>query len=187
MEINKDHFISVEAAGAGFAASIALAAKFHGQLISAKPALFAAGIALPDEGDGTVAFRLSAEEFDRALAACRKVRATLREQADGWQKRPLFERQWTVRDFRKEAGMPVEEWLEGLDKMEAALAARDADALAGLRLSIDRLAGYYGHLAKLAADYYKDPAKRDEYVGIVLGWQREAEELAGALGHESHV
>ena len=181
LEMNKDHLISVEAAGAGFAAAIALASKFHGQLLGAKAALIAAGIVLPDEGGAARAIRLSAEEFDRALAACQKIRATLKEQSDGWQKRPLFERQWTFRDFRKEAGMPVEDWLEALGKLKAALAAHNAEALAKLHPPLDRLAGYYGHLAKLAADYFKEPDKRDEYVGIVHGWRREVEELAGAL------
>ena len=75
----------------------------------------------------------------------------------------------------------MEDWLDTLGKLEAALTAQDAGALAKLRIPLDKLASYYGHLAKLAADYFKDPIKRDEYVGIVHGWRREAEELAEAL------
>ncbi len=182
LAMNKDHVISVEAAGAGFAAAIALAARFHGQLLSAKPALMAAGIALPDDGGDARTIELHPEQFDRALELCRAVRATLREQSEGWQARPLFERQWTIRDFRKEAGMPAEDWLEALEKLENALAARDARAVSRLGIPLDRLAGYYRHLADLAMGYFKDSAKREEYVGIVRGWEREAGELTEMLG-----
>ena len=181
LEANKDHLLSVEAAGAGLAAAAALAARFHGQSIGAKAALIAAGIEAPEEAGDAAPPELTADEFAQALAACRKVRTTLKEQADGWEKRPLFERQWTLRDFRKEAGMTVEDWLEALGRLAEALAARDAAALAKLHTPLGRLAGYYGHLAELAAGYFKDPAKRDEYVGIVRGWRREVEELIESL------
>ena len=37
------------------------------------------------------------------------------------------------------------------------------------------------HLADLAAGYFKDPVKRDEYVDIVHGWQQETAALAKVL------
>jgi NAD(P)-dependent dehydrogenase (short-subunit alcohol dehydrogenase family) len=185
LEMNSNHLISVEAAGAGFAASIALAGKFHGQLTSSKAALFAAGIGLPGEESAAENVQLSAEEYERALAACQKVRRTLQEQAEGWRARPLFERQWMLRDFRKEAGLPVEEWLEGLARLEKALSNRDAAALAQSRLPLERLSSYYGHLAKMAEGYFKDPAQRDEYIAIIHGWQGEAEELVEELARRT--
>ena len=39
---------------------------------------------------------------------------------------------------------------------QAALAAHHAEALTRLHSPLDRLAGYYGHLAKLAADCFKE-------------------------------
>ena len=117
LEMNSNHLISVEAAGAGFAASIALAGKFHGQLTSSKAALFAAGIACPAKK----ARRRMCSFPPKSMSAPWlpvKVRRTLQEQAEGWRARPLFERQWMLRDFRKEAGLPVEEWLEGLARLE---------------------------------------------------------------------
>ncbi|HOL17781.1 MAG TPA: SDR family NAD(P)-dependent oxidoreductase [Bacillota bacterium] len=185
LEMNKNHLISVEAAGAGFAAAIALAGKFHGQLLSARPALFAADIDLPGEESAAENVPLSEEEYARALAACQKVRRTLQEQVEGWRARPLFERQWMLRDFRKEAGLPVEDWLEGLAGLEIALSKREAAAPAQLRLPLERLSSYYGHLAKMAADYFKDPAQRDEYIAVIHGWQQEVAELVEALGRKT--
>lgn len=181
LEMNKAHLISAEAAGAGFAAAIALAPKFHGNLLSSKPALVAAGIEIPDETDGAKPLELTVEERARALAACRKVRSTLKEQSGGWRERPVFERQWMIRDFRKVAGMPVEDWLDALEKLEEALASQSVAAAMQPRAPLGSLSDYYNHLAELAAGYYRDPTPRDEYVGIVRGWQREVEELIESL------
>jgi hypothetical protein len=48
--ILKDQTISVEAAGAGFAASVALAEQFKGQETASIPALIVAGIEVPKDG-----------------------------------------------------------------------------------------------------------------------------------------
>jgi hypothetical protein len=64
---------------------------------------------------------ITPEKRKLARTLCARVRLTLKEQSDGWISRPLFERQWVIRDFKKTAGMPVEEWLDTLAHPEAAL------------------------------------------------------------------
>jgi hypothetical protein len=51
-----------------------------------------------------------------------------------------------VRDFKKNAGLPVERWLEVLRELEKVLERRDPSALLKLNPPIDRLASYYQHL-----------------------------------------
>jgi len=176
------HMITAEAAGAGFAAAVALAERFRGQEIGAKQALVAAGIDLARVEQEGGKLLLAGEEWDKALGLCRSTRSTLAEQAEGWVKRPLFERQWVVRDFRKYAGMPVEDWLALLARLENALAARDPAETAAVRAPLARLAAYYEHLGKVMEGYEKDPDKVAEYGRIVGGWRREATELAALLG-----
>ncbi|HAA86571.1 MAG TPA: hypothetical protein DCE14_09550 [Kosmotogaceae bacterium] len=57
-----------------------------------------------------------------AYRICGRVYSNLLEQSEGWKKRSLFERQWMLRDFKKNAGMTVEQWLDLLKRLEAALA-----------------------------------------------------------------
>jgi hypothetical protein len=90
----------------------------------------------------------------------------------------LFERQWVVRDFRKTAGLPAEEWLEALKRLEQGLQGEGALIIPPL----DRLAGYYHHLGELAKGYEKDPVKLQENLSHVYGWKEEVEALARALG-----
>jgi NAD(P)-dependent dehydrogenase (short-subunit alcohol dehydrogenase family) len=175
--MNKSAVLSVEEAGAGFAVSILFAEKFRGQEISSIQALKAADI---NFGAGEVeapSAAVDADKREQARGLCERVRTTLKEQADGWKQRSLFERQWVIRDFKKIAGMPVEEWLVTLERLEGSIKSGEAVS----RPPLEKLAGYYNHLAELAKGYEKDSAKLEENLRYVYGWKDEVEELEKAL------
>jgi hypothetical protein len=172
-KMNKNAMLSVEEAGAGFAASIVFAEKFRGQEISSMQALKAADIQYGAANEENMAVVISKEHREQARDLCARVRKTLQEQSDGWKKRSLFERQWVIRDFKKTAGMPAEEWLEALANLE-----RELQGGAPItRLALDKLAGYYNHLAELAKGYEKNSAKLEENLRYVYGWKDEVEKL----------
>ena len=178
-EMNKTAVLSVEEAGAGFAVSVVLAEKFRGQEISSIQALKAAdinfGVSQTDKQPG----KLDPKKLGEAQALCEAVRVTLKEQADGWKSRSLFERQWVVRDFRKTAGMPVEEWLETLRQLEEDLPRGIVS-----HPPLKKLAGYYEHLAELAKGYEKDPRKLEENLRHVYRWRDEVNELSKRIQSE---
>lgn len=165
--------LSVEEAGAGFAASVVFAEKFRGQEISSLQALKAADIHFGTAQVETEPAEIHADKRRQARVLCEAVRLTLQEQADGWKSRSLFERQWVVRDFRKTAGMPVEEWLETLRQLEENLQRSVVS-----HPPLEKLAGYYEHLAELAKGYEKDPVKLEENLRQVYHWRDEVKELA---------
>ncbi len=95
--------------------SIVFAERFKGMEISSIQALKAADI---NFGEGGAKPRMQASAQSAEKEARRLMPAgapTLQEQSDDWKKRSLFERQWVIRDFRKTAGMSVDEWLEALE------------------------------------------------------------------------
>lgn len=153
---NSGAVLSVEAAGAGFAAAVAQADRYAGQEISSAQALIDAGIELDAPSP------LAAATDAAGLA---RVRATLAEQLEGWKSRSFFERQWMLRDFKQRAGMPVERMLEELERGTVQ------------RPSLEKLSAFYGHMGELAAGYVKDPAEREEQARIVAGWKSEVEAL----------
>jgi len=175
--------ISAEAAGAGFAAAIALAERYRDQEISSLQVLHDAGIALSNEGQAPTR-TFGADTFEQIRAAAQRVRETLAEQSAGWADRSIFERQWLIRTFRSRAGMPVEGWLEALARLERAAAEQDAAGVTAFRASLDALAGYYAYLGEMAKGYAKDAAEREEQLAIVRGWQEDVEALAGVLEEE---
>ncbi len=87
----KSAILSVEAAGAGFAAAIALAERYGGQEIASMQALHDAGIELPAQAQGLPEISLSEEELARARELCRRMHSTLAEQSAGWKERSVFE------------------------------------------------------------------------------------------------
>ncbi|RPJ21386.1 MAG: SDR family NAD(P)-dependent oxidoreductase [Chloroflexi bacterium] len=179
---NKGAVLSVEEAGAGFAASVVFARKFRGQEISSIQALKAADINYGREAEEQSAGidaekqKYSEEDLQQLRASCEAVHLTLREQSEDWKRRSLFERQWVIRDFRKTAGMPVEEWLETLRQLEENLGHGMVS-----RPPLEKLAGYYNHLAELAKGYEKDPLKLEENLRHVYRWRDEVETLEKLL------
>ena len=185
-EMNKAAVLSVEEAGAGFAVSVIFAERFRGQEISSIQALKAADINFGSAQAEEPPAEINAEKrnypeghLQQAQALCEAVRVTLKEQSDDWRRRSLFERQWVIRDFRKTAGMPVEEWLEMLRQLEENLRQRGIVSRPPLPLA--KLAGYYDHLAELAKGYEKDPAKLEENLRHVYRWRDEVKALDESL------
>jgi len=176
-EMNKGAVLSVEEAGAGFAVSVVFAEKFRGQEISSMQALKAADINFGGVEEGKASAEISFERRKQAKALCEAVLVTLKGQSEGWKSRSLFERQWVIRDFKKTAGMPVEEWLSNLGRLQESLQG-DGTVMS---LPLERLAGYYEHLAELAKGYEKDAAKLKENLRHVYGWRDEVKELERML------
>jgi NAD(P)-dependent dehydrogenase (short-subunit alcohol dehydrogenase family) len=172
-EMNKGAVLSIEEAGAGFAASIVFAEKFRGQEISSIQALKAADINFGAGDAKNESAGISSEKRNQAQALCEAVYITLKEQSDGWKSRSLFERQWVIRDFKKTAGMPVEEWLLTLERLGECLRGEGMVS----RPPLEKLASYYEHLAELAKGYEKDRAKLEENLRHVYGWRDEVNEL----------
>ena len=175
--MNRNAVLSIEEAGAGFAASVVFAEKFRGQEISSLQALKAADINFGTVAGKDESVEISPEKRKHAQALCEAVRVTLKEQSEGWKSRSLFERQWVVRDFKKTAGMPVEEWLSSLEHLEDGL--RDEGTVT--HPPLEKLAAYYEHLADLAKGYEKDNAKLEESLRHVYGWRDEVQALEKML------
>jgi NAD(P)-dependent dehydrogenase (short-subunit alcohol dehydrogenase family) len=176
MQMNQNAILTVEEAGAGFALAVVFAERFRGQEISSMQALKAAdinfGSAAPEVKSSS-----SKEERQRRLELCQAVRKTLEEQSQGWKQRSIFERQWVLRDFKKTAGMPVEEWLENLSRLEESI--KSDVPIAAPPLS--KLASYYKRLGELAKGYEKDPVKLEESLRHVYRWKEDVDQLEKML------
>ena len=138
--MNKRFEISPEAAGTGFAASIALASKYHGQEIGSIQVLRDIGIALTNKKkEETISGNLT----DQVPELYGLVQKTYVEQSEGWKKRNLFERQWVLRDFKKTTGMSVDEMLTILRNMGDN--AQKQASIGEYVEPLKRLSRYYEH------------------------------------------
>jgi NAD(P)-dependent dehydrogenase (short-subunit alcohol dehydrogenase family) len=182
---NRGAVLSVEAAGAGFAAAIALAPRYGGQEISSGQALIDAGIDL-EQGPAETSSRAQVSDSSEAVALCGRVRDTLASQADGWKERSFFERQWMVRDFKQHAGVPIERCLEALTAIQARIASGAAPTGAERQILV-KLAGFYAHMAELARGYVKDVAQRDQQMALIGGWKGDVDRLVESVTRTTAV
>ncbi len=179
LEMNKDFEISPEAAGAGFAAAIALAQKYHGTEIGSIQALKAIGIELGIEEENKKVIIPKVTDMKRALELFQLVMKTFKEQSEGWSKRNIFERQWVFRDFKKNTNMSVEEMraeLNGLgDNLQTGRpTARFVDPL-------NKLYGYYVHQQEMLKGFEKITKKQVEGQAIIETWKRDVKGLIETL------
>jgi hypothetical protein len=175
--LNKNALLSIEEAGAGFACSILLADRFRGQEISSIQALKAADINYGIGGTENHPFTMELEKRKQVEKLCEAVLHTLREQSEGWKTRSLFERQWVLRDFKKSSGMPVEEWLSMLEELKEQLCSQNDIKCPPL----EKLAGYYDHLAEVSKGYEKNTTILEENLRHIYGWREEVENLEKSL------
>ncbi len=177
----KEQWLSVEAAGAGFAAAIALAPRFRGMETYSVAGLNAAGIEDNSSQPESTTAGLSSEQSAAALELCREVRATLVKEHEGWLKRSLFERNWMLRDFKQNAGMPVEQVLKELESLESCLQANEFSSLGRSAELVRQVDHYYQHYQALAQGAIKDPEKGKELTTMMDGWRAAAKKLVEAL------
>jgi NAD(P)-dependent dehydrogenase (short-subunit alcohol dehydrogenase family) len=178
--LSKEVLLTAEEAGAGFAAAVALADKFRGQEISSHAALHAIGITI-----GKVADENNPREIPwaRALPLAEKACSDLEEQYKGWMEMVVFKRQWILRDFKKGAGMPVEQWLDSLRSLREAIRSKDRARVESLKPPFDKLSAQYSHMLEMLNEYEKDRAKLEEGRAAILGWITTINELNALLGH----
>jgi len=184
LEMNKNFEISPEAAGAGFAASIALASKYHGQETSSIQVLREIGIVVGEQDKQQTIPTKPISEPPVVLNGkpdelYKRVIKTYIEQSDGWKKRNLFERQWMSRDFKKNTGMSIDEMLTALKRIESSL-IRKVPLQDSIEV-LEKLTAYYEHQQVQLRGFEKDPKKLQENLEIIDGWKMDIKLLLQSM------
>lgn len=190
-ELNKNAQISPEAAGAGFALSVALAKKYNGQETSSIQVLREANIPFRDQEENETKQQEPEQKQEAQTAKpsenritpelYQAVLKTYLEQSEGWKKRNLFERQWISRDFKKNTSISI-------DEMQTTLKILGNNLKTGASTSefiepLSQLAAYYQHQQEQLRGFEKNPQKLEENLKIIEVWIRNAKALAQALSH----
>jgi NAD(P)-dependent dehydrogenase (short-subunit alcohol dehydrogenase family) len=181
-QMSSEAMIPVEEAGAGFAAAIAMAKQYDGHEISSMSALVDAGIPIRGREESTT--RPASSPVDPHLLAesTREVRDALVKQNADWKRYSIFFRQWMVRDFKKNAGMPMDAWLVKLKELESAVEKQgNIQPLIEARARLQQLDAFYDHLIDSQRGYQKDLAKRDEGERAIRGWQEPVRRLLSLI------
>ncbi|ERJ11298.1 SDR family NAD(P)-dependent oxidoreductase [Haloplasma contractile] len=170
--MSEDHLLTVEQAGAGFAASIVLKEKYRGLEIGSVQALVDAGITIKSQSEDQL-ITLSDENKRILTPSFNKIQDTYCEQIGDWKNRPIFERQWLIRDFKKTMGTNPEEIRETLksihNTIDAGLISKDEFIV------IHKIKSYYLHQLDLLKGYAKSPEILKEHSQIIERWIEDIE------------
>lgn len=175
-KMSEKMLLTMEQAGAGFAASIALAEKYNGMEISSMQALIDIGIDI-EEINIQEEIYLTTDQIARISKMIVLIKATLKDQSEGWQDRPVFERQWVLRDFKKYTGFAPEYFLENIKFVELKLQQNKLTKRDINNLQLDKLHSYYLHQLVLLRGYEKNQNKLQEYTEAITIWINEIEEF----------
>ncbi len=171
--LNADNTVSVEEAGTGFAVSLLFRDKYNGTEIGAVQALMDAGIIdlsnIPEKSDQSYS-----PQNEQLLI---QIEKTFNEQYDGWKKRNIFERQWMLRDFKKQVGRSADEVLNLLTTYVSACKNKKYDDMQGMYKLLVALRTYYVHQFELMQGYIKDQKTKDEYAVSIKGWIENIDNL----------
>lgn len=182
-KMSEGMLITAEEAGAGFAASIAQAQRYRGLEIGSIQALVDAGISI-DKKEGT-------KETDSIIIPdgvksdlsqlFNRILKNYIEQSDGWNTRPVFERQWLLRDFKKQTGAAPEFMREGLKDFENKLEKTELSKDDIEKVPLKKLYSYYEHQLELLKGYEKNPEKLKESSAIISSWLEDIDNLLRIL------
>ena len=175
LEMNKGVQLTIEEAGAGFAASVALAQKYNGTETSSVQVLRDIGI-----GSTTGEKAAAAEARDIPAELINAVVKTYSEQSKGWKERNIFQRQWVFRDFKKQTGMSVDEM--GAELALIAGTRRKGGLTRSSTEVLKMLDSYYKHQAELLRGFEKDPKKLEDGLKAIQGWTDEIQAVVVAGG-----
>ena len=162
--MNSDHILEADAAGLGFALSVADAARYHGQEVGCIQVLMDSGLFHSESAEAGA--ETTSEE---KIALFSHIYDTFASQYTGWQRMNIFERQWVLRDFKKSMGISTDQAQEALLRITNVIA--DGSAVKQKdRAMLELLRQYWQHQLKLLRGYEKNPAKLAENERIIDGW-----------------
>jgi short-subunit dehydrogenase involved in D-alanine esterification of teichoic acids len=169
--------LTVDAAGAAVAASIALASKYNGQTVNAKQVLRDIGIIIDED-------QIEASDHFKIVAGSmlEKIRETYKEQIETMKRSNILERQRYNRDFKKNTGMSIEEATNALTGLAKGIEygkvqPESLKILAGLK-------NYLVQQAEQAKVSIKDDYKQNTILNNINSSIRDIESLIQFLNWE---
>lgn len=172
--MNEHHILSIEEAGCGFAVSVLLAEKYHGQEIGSIQALLDSGL-LEENASG----ENKPANNDMIIPYVSKIINIYEEQYAGWMSRNIFERQWVLRDFKKTVGISAEQFNNDIVRLKEELCSNKIIDLLPYKNHFEKLKQYFQHQYKLLQGFEKNPQKLKENSDIINNWVDTLSKIVG--------
>lgn len=178
-EMNAKHILDVECAGVGFAMAVAKAYDYNGQEVSSIQVLLNADLIEPEKTQQKA--EISDAGLQQLTPLVEDVVHTFQEQYQGWLGRNVFERQWVLRDFKKQVKLTADGFKFELESTLPLAENKKTPELGQKKDLFVRLHGYYAHQLKLLQGFEKDADKLEENSRIIQGWIDDVRQVIDLL------
>jgi hypothetical protein len=172
-QMNENHIIDIEEAATGFALSVLMADRYNGQEIGSMQVLLDAGFVPSSDNRNT-----EENDYQEIIPIVLNVIKVYREQYLGWKKRNIFERQWVLRDFKKNVGCSADEFLNIMETMTLDINGIDLKQHANY---FKKLMLYYERQYKLLQRFEKEPKKLQEFSIILQSYIKDLQIICDCL------
>ncbi len=178
-DMNAKHILDAEYAGVGFAMAVAKARDYNGQEVSSIQVLLSADLIQQEQTQEPT--EISDAGLQQLLPLIADAVRTFQEQYQGWLDRNVFERQWVLRDFKKQVKLAADEFKFELESTVLLAEDKKILELAQKKDLFVRLRGYYEHQLKLLQGFEKDASRLEENSRIIQGWIDEVRQVIALL------
>lgn len=167
--------VSLEAAGAGCAAAVALAPRFRGLEVSAHQALLAAGIP-PAAMNGDV--KLTPVQWEQAATLCANLGRELERQTMLWASKSHLERQWMWREFKITVGLDASECIARVNELSSQLKNKKYPFRQAYSRMFKGLSVYFERRSRQTEQNIHDPFAHIAKSADLAAWSGSARKMA---------
>jgi NAD(P)-dependent dehydrogenase (short-subunit alcohol dehydrogenase family) len=173
--MNKQHIISAEYAGIGFALSVLKAEAYNGQEIGSIQILMDYDLLENKNVENDTS--IINKEVEDIKHYMNKICNTYLQQYDGWKAMNVFERQWIFRDFKKCMALSVEQASEKIININNNVQNGNVKIINEEYIFIEKLNEYWKRQLKYLQGYEKDKIKLEENTKIINEWINDIEKI----------
>ena len=167
-ETLEDISVDAEIAGAGYAVSVVNAKQYHGKITMSYQVLADNGLISGNTENPNAS--LAQTDYNKLSQLFTRITDVFFDQYQGWQKKKLFQKQFILSDFKKQMGLPAENFKKQLETLQSQIQSRYWDNFINSKGMFMKLQHFYEHQKELLKNYEKDLTQLNNDTNLLNSW-----------------
>ncbi|WP_069998087.1 SDR family NAD(P)-dependent oxidoreductase [Cellulosilyticum sp. I15G10I2] len=168
-----------EIAGVGYAVSVVMAKQYNGKEIMSYQVLMDSGLISNDkEKSNSMQTQV---DFDNLSFLFKSLADVFFDQYQNWQKKKLFQKQFIFSDFKKQMGLPAENFKIQIEALQGQINNNEWGNFLDSKKMFIKWRCYYEHQIKLLQGYEKNAAQLRSDTKLLNSWIENLQEIIKIL------
>jgi len=160
--------LDVELAGVGYAVSVVNAQRYNGQMTSSYQVLVDQGLII--ENTKTQDNRPIKVDYDKLATLFTSIANIFFDQYQSWQKKKLFQKQFILTDFKKQMGLPADNFKKQLETLQSQIQDHQWESFWSSKEIFIKLQCFYEHQKELLKNYEKNATQLTNDTKLLNDW-----------------